>query len=151
MNRDTLLSRLEHSMLMIGKGMHDEQMDYPGSSPAQNHVLMLIGLQGDMSIKQLAEKLRVTSGAVTQHVGALEKTGLLERTKSSSDRRGVVVKITQKGQDAFREIRLAKTRMLSKLFSELSDDELHTLVGLIEKVSLKYIENKKEQAHGTIQ
>lgn len=151
MKRELLLSRLENSMLIIGKGIHEEQLGYPGSSPAQNHVLMVIGMQGDMGIKELALKLRVTSGAVTQHVDALEKIGLLERTMSSSDRRGVVVKITQKGKDAFQEVRLAKARMLSELFSELNDEELHSLVELIEKVSLKYIEKKKEHAHGTIQ
>jgi DNA-binding MarR family transcriptional regulator len=142
MKRDTLFSRLEHNLLIIGKEMHEEQIGHSGCSPAQNHVLMIIGIQGDVGIKQLAEILHVTSGAATQHVDALEKAGLLARETSASDRREVIVRITSKGKDAFQEIRRTKTKMLSKLFGALSDDELHTLVNLIEKVRREYVKSK---------
>lgn len=139
MKREALLSRLEHSMLVIGKGMHDEQSGDPECSPAQNHVLMVIGMQGDMGVKQLAELLRVTSGAATQHIDALEKAGLLVREMNANDRREVVVRITKKGKNVYQEIRSTKARILNEVFQQLSDKELRTLVELLEKVSRKYI------------
>jgi DNA-binding MarR family transcriptional regulator len=142
MKRAELLSRLEHNMLVIGRGMHEEQLGHSKSSPAQNHVLMIMCMQGEMGIKQLAEFLNVTSGAATQHVDALEKAGLVDREVNTSNRREVVIKVTDKGKRAFQEIRAEKTKALSKLFGDLNDGELKTLVDLIEKVSQKYVKTK---------
>jgi DNA-binding MarR family transcriptional regulator len=142
MKRNELFSSLEQSMVIIGKEIYQEQLGVSNSSPAQNHVLMLVSVNGPIGVKQLAEKLRVTSGAATQHVDALEKAGLLSRHMSPNDRREVLIEATNKGKDLSIEIRNAKAKMLSKLFSELDDNELNTLVGLIEKVSKKYITKK---------
>jgi DNA-binding MarR family transcriptional regulator len=149
MKRNELLSRLEHSLMIIGKGMHEDDHGHSKSSPAQNHVLMVLCMKGDMGVKQLAEALYVTSGAVTQHVDALEKAGFVVRKMNANNRRQVIVKITEKGQTAFQEFRQAKTEMLSKVFGKLDDDELHALVGLIEKVSQQYVKTKGDK-HGKI-
>ena len=138
MKREELFSRLEQSMLVIGKEIYHEQISISNCSPAQNHVLMLVGISKSIGVKHLAEKLRVTSGAATQHIDALEKAGLLTRTINKSNRREVVVETTKKGKAIFEKIRRNKSALLSKLFEDLSDNELSTLVKLIEKVSKKY-------------
>jgi DNA-binding MarR family transcriptional regulator len=151
MKRDTLLTRLENSMFVIGKGIHDEVSHDTGCSPAQNHTLIVIGMQpADMGIKQLAEVLRVTSGAATQHVDALEKAGLLVREMNQQNRREVFVKITGRGKKVYQELRRAKSKILNEIFTELTDKELDTLVQLIEKVSHKYV-NVGKESHGEIQ
>lgn len=138
MKREELISSLEQSMMVIGKEMYQEQIGFSDCSPAQNHVLMVIGVYGSIGIKQLAEKLHITSGAASQHVDALEKAGLLERKMGPNNRREVIVEITKQGKDSFKKIRNAKSLMLSKLFYDLNDNELNTLVRLIDKVSQKY-------------
>jgi DNA-binding MarR family transcriptional regulator len=150
MKREVLLSQFENSMLLIGKGMHDEQLTFSGCSPAQNHVLMVVGMSGGIGIKQLAEALGVTSGAVTQHVDALEKVGLLARKMNANDRREVVVEVTTKGQVAFQELRHTKARLFRELFGALSGEELQTLVKLVEKVSLEYVKNRRGQHRETV-
>jgi DNA-binding MarR family transcriptional regulator len=144
MKRAILFSQLEHSMHVLGKKMYEEQAAYAQYSPAQSHVLMIVGAQGNMGIKQLATMLCVTSGAATQHVGALEKAGLLVREISTTDRREVVLKITETGKDTYQRLRRNKTQVLRKVFRKLSDDELQALVGLVEKVS-GAVKNKKGQ------
>jgi DNA-binding MarR family transcriptional regulator len=151
MNRNTLLSRLENSMFVIGKGMHDEVTQNTVCSPAQNHTLIVIGMQlSAIGIKQLAEVLRVTSGAATQHVDALEKAGLLVREMNPQNRREVIVKITSQGKKVYEELRRAKSKIMNEIFTELSDEELNTLVQLIEKVSHKYV-NVGKESYGDIQ
>ncbi len=146
MNREALLNRLEDSMFAISKGMHDDTLHYSGCSPAQNHALIVVGMQtGDVGIKQLARILCVTSGAATQHVDALEKAGLLIREMNLQNRREVILKMTEKGWDIYRELRHAKTKILNEIFTELSDLELDTLVQLVEKVSQKYVTVRKEK------
>jgi DNA-binding MarR family transcriptional regulator len=142
MNRKALLTRFEHNMMVIGKELHEDQVGISKYSPAQNYVLVIVGTQGTMRVKKLSEILRVTSGAVTQHIDVLEKAGLLERTINPDNRREVMVGITADGKKTFQNIRRAKSLMINKLFSELDDKELLTLVTLIEKVSRKYIASK---------
>ncbi len=142
MNRNELFSRLELSMVVLGKEMYQDQSGLHDCSPAQNHVLMVIGLTKDVHTKQLAEQLRVTPGAATQHIDALEKAGLLTRKVNEINRREVVVTLTKKGHDAYKQLRQAKQAMLNDIFMDLTDDELATLVKLVEKVSLKYTKSK---------
>ncbi|HUD10730.1 MAG TPA: MarR family transcriptional regulator [Candidatus Saccharimonadales bacterium] len=141
MNRNELFNKLEQSLMIIGKEMYQEQAGISGCSPAQNHVLMIIGMHEAIGVKELAENLRVTSGAATQHIDSLEKAGLLTRKLNPNNRREVVVETTKEGKNVFQKVRTAKAQMLSRLFSELSDDELNTLVGLIEKVSRQYVKD----------
>jgi DNA-binding MarR family transcriptional regulator len=149
MKRNILLSRLEDSIHIIGKGTHEIQINKMDYSPAQNHVLMLIGSHGDIGIKKLSQMLRVTSGAATQHVAALEKANLVVRKINIGDRREVNVSITKKGATAYKALCLVKSRILRDVFSVLDDKELQTLVNLFEKVSHKYI-NNEEHEHAKI-
>jgi DNA-binding MarR family transcriptional regulator len=139
MNRNELISRLENSLMTLGKEMHHEQINLNDCSPAQNHALMAIVFSGSIGVKQLAQILRVTSGAATQHISALEKAGLITRSINPDSRREVVIEATDKGLEAVKAIRQVKSRALSQLFKALDDSELYTLVGLVEKVSNKYV------------
>jgi len=49
-------------------------------------------------VKELAEKLCLTSGGVTRIVSNLEKDGYVIREMAPHDRRGVVVSMTDKGK-----------------------------------------------------
>lgn len=72
-----------------------------GLSPAQMHTIEVIGHQQDMRMKELAERLGVTTGTLTVAVDKLEKKGLVERKPHRSDRRSWLVALTPKGQAAF--------------------------------------------------
>jgi DNA-binding MarR family transcriptional regulator len=131
-------------MYMIVKGIHKQEVSALHEySPAQKHVLMALGKKDKMGVKQLADLLLVTSGAATQHIDGLEKMGLLTREINSANRREVFIRLSNKGLKAYKEIHLAHSRLLNKVFGQLSDDELDDFVALIEKVSHKYIIDKK--------
>jgi MarR family transcriptional regulator, organic hydroperoxide resistance regulator len=138
MNRNELITRLETSMMTLGKEMHNEQSHLNNYSPAQNHILMIVVSRGSIGVKQLAQTLRVTSGAATQHIGALEKAGLVTRSINPDSRREVVVEATSEGKEAIKSIHKAKSQVLNQMFTALDDQELSDLVGLVEKVSNKY-------------
>jgi DNA-binding MarR family transcriptional regulator len=135
MKRSELFSQLENSMNVLGRKMYQHQINMTDSSPAQNHALMIIGGHESIGIKQLSKLLDVTPGAITQHIGALEKSGLVSRSINPENRREVNVEVTLKGLEAIKAIRHTKTKVLSGLFTPLDDKELQTLVSLIEKVS----------------
>ena len=135
MNRKDLLSKLDQAIMKLGRKMHEKSSEIFNISPAQKHVLMVLGDGGPTTIKQLSEKLNVTSGATTQHVDALEKLGFVNRIVNIENRREVVVSITPKGWEEFKDMSKKKSHALSTLFESLDDQELNTMVNLIEKVA----------------
>ena len=132
MTRDQLFQDLEKATLHIAKGMH-QQIPEAYCSPAQSHMLMVIAALEPTTVKGLAEQLAVTSGAATQHIEELERLGLASRATHPDDRRKVVITLTKRGRETAATIRAFKRKMLNDLFENLNDDELATLVALMQK------------------
>lgn len=144
MNRQELFIIFEDAMQSVKRQMIKITSGLIDMSPAQMHLLMVLGESGPSTIKQLSEKLDVTSGAITQHVDALEKLELVSRSVNSDNRREVVVSIMPKGWQQFKEMSKKKDVGLNAIFEKLSDDELETLVKLVEKIAKsKYKEGVK--------
>lgn len=137
MTREDWFDKLETATLYVMKGMH-KQMPKSDCSPAQNHMLMIIAAEEPTTVKELAVKLDVTSGATTQHIEELERLGFVDRKPHPDDRRKVVVTLTRRGRSAAKATLKYKRQMLNELFADLSDDELATLVTLLQKACRKY-------------
>ncbi len=58
----------------------------------------------------------------------IERRGLVERRRGSTDRRIVLVHLTERGAAVFRDIRARRRAKLAALAEELSDDEIAGLV-----------------------
>jgi DNA-binding MarR family transcriptional regulator len=85
----------------------------------------------------IADRLLITSGTMTSLLDTLERRGLIRRVPHPSDRRKLLIDIT----DEAREI---LDRMLPRVhgaqrdaFAVLSDAECETLVGLLERVQTR--------------
>jgi DNA-binding MarR family transcriptional regulator len=67
----------------------------------------------------LAKEIVCTTGSMTKLVDRLERDGLVERVPDSTDRRGVLVQITQKGEstasEAARTYQTGRERILARL------------------------------------
>lgn len=91
------------------------------------HYIVAVGTDGRPTIGELAQRLRVTHGAVAQITTRLEKKGYILRSKDPSDRRQTVVSLTEKG----REVCLthiaydrSEYEWASEFLAEFSDEEL---------------------------
>src|SRR6185369_12031512 len=56
--------------------------------------LDVLGTRGPMTAGQLAEAVRLTTGAVTGVLDRLEAAGLVRRVRDTKDRRKVIVEVT---------------------------------------------------------
>src|SRR5438128_3146875 len=56
--------------------------------------LDILGTRGPMTAGQLAEAVRLTTGAVTGVLDRLETAGLVRRIRDTHDRRKVIVEVT---------------------------------------------------------
>src|SRR6266478_6375198 len=57
--------------------------------------LDILGTRGSMTAGQLADAMRLTTGAVTGVLDRLEAAGLVRRIRDTKDRRRVIVEITE--------------------------------------------------------
>ena len=82
----------------------------------------------------LYEATMVTSGAMTNRLDRLERAGLIVRGPHPQDRRGVVVRLTEKGLALIDEAVTAHVKNEWEILSGLTGEEQHVLAGLLEKL-----------------
>jgi DNA-binding MarR family transcriptional regulator len=88
------------------------------------------------TVKELAQMLRVTSGAVTQFINVLFDKGLVRREENPDDRRSMRVKLSEKALSGFDAFKEHYFETVDKAFSPLHDDEMQRLASLLEKVQV---------------
>lgn len=131
-NRDLL----EQIMLLHGllaRQLHQGHRDHgPMGMPytGQGRVLKLLKLKPEMMQRELAELLGVRPQSLGELLGKLEKNGYVTRTLSQTDKRAVVVRLTQKGLSATQE----EIGTGEDVFACLSGEEQETLSGYLERV-----------------
>jgi DNA-binding MarR family transcriptional regulator len=103
-------------------------------TPSQGFVLHFVAKTKRSSVKEVAEKLYITSSAATQLIDALVKNGLLQRSDNPDDHRGSILLLTRKAEDLFRRMKEHGVGRMKDVFSTLSDEELETYLRLNQKI-----------------
>jgi len=107
-------------------------------TPGQMHAIEIIGHEKTLRMKELAEKMGVTTGTLTVTVDKLERMGLLERRPHESDRRSYRVVLTEEGQKHFASHHQYHIKLTEEITAALSNEELETLGRVLEKVTKQF-------------
>lgn len=107
----------------------------------QKAVLFVISTSDTTNIKKIAKTLQITSGAATQHVEALNKDGLVDRSENPEDRRNAIVSLTEKGKQSLAELKKQRLEKAKVYFDEITDEELRVLKQVMTKIKKK-VENR---------
>jgi len=92
---------------------------------------------GDLRMSELANKAFSSRSAMSRRVDRLVEEGLVRRTSSEADGRGVVIAVTDTGMERLAETVPVHLQGVSKLFiAPLDDEELAVLERALDKVSL---------------
>lgn len=110
------LQRLERNPRIFG--------DAGTLTPSEIHTVDAIGLAGAVRMGQLAERLGITKGAVTQLIDRLEGKELVLRTSHPVDSRAVLISLTKKGELAFQAHESMHQQFFQKLSKELDNKEI---------------------------
>lgn len=87
---------------------------------------------GSHRMTDLADAIVHSRSGLTYQVGLLEKAGLVTRTPSPDDERGVTVAITDAGRALIARVLPGHEEVVGRmLFDPLSRDDAHTLIGLL--------------------
>jgi len=99
-------------------------MDLDGPRASALSVLVF---SGPLPIGRLAAVEQVSAPAITKTVSALEADGLVDRVRSDTDRRVVVVLATPKGRALLERGRAARVRVIAALLDDLAERDRQTL------------------------
>lgn len=108
-----------------------------GVSEPQYRILMTIArLQDEMnvSVSALAARMRVTGAFVTAEAGKLHRMGLILKEKDQLDRRGVILRLSEKGHRALVDIAAGPQTINDELFKDFSKEEFKVLSTLVRRL-----------------
>lgn len=108
-----------------------------GLTPAQAHTIEMVGHSGAIKMKDLAEKIGITTGTLSVAVDRLEKKHLLRRIPHHTDRRSFLIELTPEGEACFREHHAFHLKMTREIISGLTPFEQKTFADVIEKILKK--------------
>jgi DNA-binding MarR family transcriptional regulator len=110
----------------------------PGLSDTQLAALAALERHGDMTPGELADHEKVQPPSMTRVIAALEERGLVMRGPHATDRRQVVLTVTQAGRDVVQQSRMLREAWLAQRLRELTPQERATLraaAPILEKLS----------------
>lgn len=106
-----------------------------GLTPQQNHTIEIVGNEGPIRMKPLAEKLSVTMGTLTVMIDRLEKTGYVERLKDPEDGRGFIIELTREGQKIHHEHHAYHLQLVEDIRHSLDSSEADQLLTILKKIN----------------
>ncbi len=118
-----LSSALRMSVMRLARRLRAQRSEIP-LTLTQLATLSTLDRHGStLSPGELAAHEKVQPPSMTRVVGALEQEGLVERRPHLTDRRQVVVSLTERGRSLLREDRRRRDAWLSRRLHELSAEE----------------------------
>jgi DNA-binding MarR family transcriptional regulator len=90
---------------------------------------------GPARLTDVSAHLELEPSRVSKEVNRLVDAGLVTQESDASDRRAVLLTVTDKGADAWRRYRKATDKQLAKTLVEWTDDDLHQLSTFLTRLS----------------
>ena len=135
-----LLVQLFNDILQIEKNAMNNT-EFKDLSITEIHTIEAIGKEGNRTMGEIANDLRITVGTLTTAINRLIKKGYVERKRIEEDRRVVVVYLTESGKKVFDEHTLFHKEMIDEVAKNFEDYELKVLTKALSKVS-EFFEDK---------
>jgi DNA-binding MarR family transcriptional regulator len=111
---------------------------------AQFELLIELYVNGAMQAGELAEAVEASAATVSGMLDGLSEAELVERTRSESDRRIVVVKLTRRGRRKVEARKAVWQRRWQEALEGLDDEELRTAARVLERVHGIFAEQQRD-------
>jgi MarR family transcriptional regulator for hemolysin len=130
---------------VLTRAFDDALAEAGGSLPMW---LVLMSLQGRVhgAQRELAQAVGVEGPTLTHHLNRLEASGLVTRRRDPQNRRVHRVELTDEGGAAFSHLLKAVIAFDRKLRAGLSEDEIATLRGLLDRLRANVAEPAEIEA-----
>ncbi len=105
----------------------------------QNRAILMIKRQGKITPTQLGRQLDMEKGSLTTLIDSLEGMNLLAREPYISDRRKVLLSLTQEGQEYFEQMIAAYQKYLAEILEDTPGEDIAEFAAHLEYV-VKFLE-----------
>jgi len=105
-----------------------------GLTGPQLTVIKLLEQFGDLSLSSLSERIRANNSTVTGIIDRMERSELVRRERSASDRRMVLIRLTKKGRQLASQIEVEPMKIFRDALRELPPAELDELFRILGRV-----------------
>ncbi len=99
------------------------------------HIIEAIGLSGENTMSVVAKKLGITAGSLTTAINSLVNKKYVSRQRSEEDRRVVYIRLTEKGEKAYRHHEEFHRQMTNAVVEKLDEDEIPVLLKTLNGLS----------------
>ena len=108
------------------------------------HIIEAIGNDEPRSMSVIAKSLNITVGTLTTNMNSLEDKKYIMRERSKTDKRVVLVKLTEKGRKAFFHHRDFHRRMIHSIVKDLEEDEMKVLIRCLQNLT-KFFDEQNDK------
>jgi DNA-binding MarR family transcriptional regulator len=130
LNVETVAADLRPVLLRLARELRKET-EQLGITARQATLLWLVKRSPGLSLAELAAEEGISPPALSGHVDRLERAGLIERLRSTDDRRRVGLRLTDEGARMLRRVRARRTTWLADRLSALEPAELEAIADAV--------------------
>jgi DNA-binding MarR family transcriptional regulator len=106
-----------------------------GLTPSSGLVLGILADAGSpLPPNQIAERLIISRATVTGLLDSLERRGYVHRAPHATDRRMLLIELTEAGRQVAHEFRLVVHRQQKEWFTTLDDEEQQQLINFLHRL-----------------
>ncbi len=127
---ETVAAELRPAILRLARELRKET-EQLGITARQATLMWLVKRNPGLSLAELAAEEGISAPAMSGHVDRLERAGLLERVRSTDDRRRVGLRLTDEGERLMRRVRARRTTWLANRLQALEPSELEAVEGAV--------------------
>jgi DNA-binding MarR family transcriptional regulator len=137
-----LATAMRISISRLARRLRVERLGLGGTetvlSDIQLAALAALARHDSMTPGELAEHEKVQPPSMTRVIAVLEERGLVRREPHATDRRQVILTVTNEGRDVVQRVRRRREAWLAQRLQELTPDEREILLAaapILEKIS----------------
>jgi len=139
-----IVNRLKKIMFLIKHGIEDEFKKVNLTEP-QGMLTRCLAHNGDMRVSDLSKKLDLSNSTVSGIVDRLVKNKMVQRKRSESDRRVVIISLCKDYKNLAKNYFKKVESKLGKIMSEGSDEDLQMILNALEKFQNILLKNMKSK------
>ncbi|WP_246483966.1 MarR family winged helix-turn-helix transcriptional regulator [Heyndrickxia vini] len=108
------------------------------------YMVLKLMYKGKMRVTDLSKTLEVSASHITSITDSLVQKKLIERSRSSKDRRVVDLELTTEGKALIKNLNQITSNYMQEMFGVFSDDEKKKLIALLHKFENQLFNETKE-------
>ena len=127
--------RLIYALVSVNKTIAQKfDLCTDGFSQTRMDLLAQLEIGKTISQKELQQRVNVDNAAVTRHLKHLETNGMIQRVRSATDNRVILVSLTDEGATRITQLRQQKDDFLEHLLEDFTGEEQAALAQMMQRI-----------------